>query len=193
MWACWTSAERVSSAPSVLLAHTECGHGLYQRAPPPPPHHFSSDPYGWWQRFLLIVSRRTTSEDGWSRQAANTIRNRGSPTSSEPRGTGTSPSRCHQEKEKDPANEGMRMESVWVVLQHARQQQHGPGWVALCFCRLDLCLHDRDRQQQEQESSSSDSRTSHSLSWFACWITLVCTRLFSTSIWRQAWQAVAFL
>ena len=67
----------------------------------------------------------------------------------------------------------MRMESVCVFRQHPCQQQHGPGWVALCFClcRLDLFLRDR---QQQQESSLSYSRTSHFLPWLAFWISLVC-------------------
>ena len=66
IWACWTSAERICSAPSVLLACTQRVAMRYH-------HHSSSDPHGWWRRFLLIVSTRTTSEDVTACKTSRTV------------------------------------------------------------------------------------------------------------------------
>ena len=85
------------------------------------------------------MSRRTTSEDGWSRQSTNTIRNRGSPTSAEPRGTGTftnSMSSGEEEREEVIGGSGSDRGSVgdyslacmtsylWNCVMKTRQEVH---------------------------------------------------------------------
>ena len=65
-----------------------------------PPHldHFASDDETGL--IILIVYRENTTEDGGSREAATTIRDRCSPTKTELHGIGNSPNPCMTRRER---------------------------------------------------------------------------------------------